>query len=178
MLSLKSGHFSKLVLLPRRSSWVPSLSTDKITVASGPGDGVRASISVGISGLGSVVRPPGVVETVVCSSSAWGSTTSQKFETSSRVCWGGEDASNCGNCNEERGEGDHFDDFGQRGAVNLRLANNVLLLYICPHKQKHRPDVDSLLPKFTLYLIRNRSTEVSLVPREIYKRLSPCQARG
>lgn len=59
---------------PGSSSRVPSLSTNKVTVVAGPTERVRASSPVGVGGLAGVVRPPGVVITIVCTSRARGPT--------------------------------------------------------------------------------------------------------
>jgi hypothetical protein len=113
--------------LPVGSSWHPSLSTDQVT-ASSPGDGVLTAWSVGVGSLGSVVGPPGEVESVVGTGSGWGSTTLGELgrltagELAGWSRWGSDGSGEDGGKEGERGELDHFEEV-VRGEELLELES-------------------------------------------------------
>lgn len=100
--------------LPVGGSWHPSLTTDQVTTGS-PGDGVLSTWAVGVGSSGSVVGPPGEVESVVGTGSGWGSST--LAELTSRAdgnvvwlsSWGSDGAGESSSGEEERADGNHFE---------------------------------------------------------------------
>jgi hypothetical protein len=87
------------------SSWVPSLSTDKVTAAS-PAHAVLTSGAVGVGSTGTTIRPPGPEAAVVDTLTVGGVLTGDERNVSgggSKSAGGGDSSSDDG------GEGNHFE---------------------------------------------------------------------
>ena len=97
--------------IPSVVSGVPSLSTDEIAVRARPLNGILASVLVGVSRLGVVVRPPGVVVAAVSASRAGSTTTSLKHRKAfGRVCRHGEGTDGDGGGSDEGSERHHIEE--------------------------------------------------------------------
>jgi hypothetical protein len=101
-----------VVYIPIAGSWVPSLTTDPVSVA-GPLDSVGSTSTILVVDVALSIGPEGVVEAVVHTGSVGGSLALSKTTLgagSELGSWGSEDASDGGESEKNGGELDHFVD--------------------------------------------------------------------